>query len=205
MCEYFPFSSSFLKYRSNFSAAHNAIITAKVQGGRELRGVGRSFVVSINLFWLIFMTNVFMIVSLPSLPKQNQLHLSLLVNLKFQSLINPKCKHSENVLFKHLKVFWWNFYFAILFRKKSTLHPAPFLGHISSIITCKNAKLISRILNIKYIISKNKNLYMNPHYIQNISSIPSLKSDSPNFDLICKSIYLLWFFSFIIKHLTLNP
>ena len=126
MCEYFPFSSSFLKYRSNFSAAHNAIITAKVQGGRELRGVGRSFVVSINLFWLIFMTNVFMIVSLPSLPKQNQSHLSLLVNLKFQSLINPKCKHSENVLFKHLKVFWWNFYFCHSLQEKINLAPCTF-------------------------------------------------------------------------------
>ena len=147
------FSASFLKYLSNCSTAHNAVITAKVQGGREVRGVGRSFVVSINLFLLLFMTNVFMIVSLP---KQNQSHLSLLVNLKFQSLINPKCKHSENVLFKHLKVFWWNFYFSILFRKKLTLHPAPFLGHISSIITCKNAKLISPIPNIKYHIQQDE-------------------------------------------------
>ena len=47
------FSASFLKYLSNCSTAHNAVITAKVQGGREVRGVGRSFVVSINLFWLI--------------------------------------------------------------------------------------------------------------------------------------------------------
>ena len=33
--------------------SHNAIITAKVQGGREVRGVVRSFLVSINLFLLI--------------------------------------------------------------------------------------------------------------------------------------------------------